>query len=161
MPGPPPKPIELKRRLGNPGKRALPAPKTVLPVAVGGTPKPPSGLKRQGKAAWERLWSVGAAWLSPTTDLEIVTRLCQAYDERAYLRGVVALQGYFTAGSMGQTVVHPAVKEVRALEAAILAMEARCGFTPSDRSRLGMAEVQRVSKLDEILQRRQARAAAE
>ena len=91
--GRPPKPTELKRRLGNPGKRALPAtPEASAPAS--NIPTAPRGLKRHGKAAWATLWGVGEPWLNPTTDMAIVTRLCQAYDEREELRQLVSRLGH-------------------------------------------------------------------
>lgn len=117
----------------------------------GHPPSAPQGLKRPGKAAWQRYWTLGAAWLNPTTDLEILTRLCQGYDEREALRKIIRAEGHMTAGSMGQKVAHPAVAMLRQLESQLTRWESLCGFTPSDRSRLGMAEVQRVSKLDQFL----------
>lgn len=90
-----------------------------------------------------------------------MVRLCQGYDERDALRKIIKSEGYTTVGSTGQTVAHPAVGMVRQLEAQITRWESLCGFTPSDRSRLGMAEVQRVSKLDAFLSRRSGRASGD
>lgn len=162
--GRPPKPTELKRRLGNPGKRALPAtldpstPATDIPPA-------PRGLKRHGKAAWATLWSVGEPWLNPTTDAAILTRLCQAYDEREQLRADVRKYGHLVAQVVGEEDVgnggapkrvysmklNPAVGALRKLEELIIRMEGLCGFTPSDRTRLGLAQVKVRSALDDFL----------
>lgn len=160
MPGPPPKPIEAKRRSGNPGHRPLPEPVVRLPVAQVEIPDPPRGLRKAGKEAWARLWSVGSAWLSPITDWDIMVRLCEAHDERDLLRKEVRKHGRYSFGSMGQTVTHPAVDQLRTLEGLITRWESLCGFTPSDRSRLGVAEVEKLSKMDELLARRMARRAA-
>src|SRR3954471_23075621 len=119
MPGPPPIPTERKRALGNPGKGALAVPSQSLAPIGDRPPKVPSGLKRQGRQAWSRLWGLGRAWLSPVTDLEIITRLCQGYDERTELTAVIRAEGRFVRGSMGQTVSHPAVAQLRALEALL------------------------------------------
>ena len=176
--GRPPKPTEMKRALGNPGKRALPAPKLAIPASAQLIPPVPMGLKRHGKAAWSRLWSVGGAWLSPTTDLDLLTRLCQAHDEREVLRRIVVKYGHLVAKVVEEDEVdepvggsrfsrvydikaNPAVIQLRKLEELITRYEGLCGFTPSDRSRLGMAEVTRVSKLYQLIQNRQARRAAE
>ena len=168
--GRPPKPDALKRRLGNPGKRALPEPAPARQaIAEGAIPAPPAGLKRHGKQAWARLWSVGPAWLNPTTDLAILTRLCQAYDEREELRRLVAKYGHLVAmvveedevddpGAGGKRLsrvyeikANPAVIQLRKLEELITRYEGLSGFTPSDRSRLGMAEVKRESALEQFL----------
>lgn len=207
--GRPPKPTELKRRLGNPGKRRLPA-QTEASEPSAEVPPAPRGLKRHGKAAWATLWSVGEPWLNLTTDLALVTRLCQAYDEREELRRLVSrlghvvwevvreeerddvdeepyddldrqangivpfperrkvddvLEGQPHGGALkrrryrhGKRIervysikANPAVQQLRKLEELIVRMEGLCGFTPSDRTRLGLAQVKVRSALDEFL----------
>lgn len=155
MMGRPPKPTEVKRRNGNPGKRPLPEAVIRLPGAIE-VPAPPTSLRKTGRDTWERLWSVGAPWLSLRTDWDIMVRLCEAQDERALLRREVRKHGRYSYGSQGQLVTHPAVDQLRTIENLITRWESLCGFTPSDRSRLGMAEVQRMSKMDELIARRQA-----
>lgn len=178
----------------------------------------PAGLKRHGKAAWLRYWTVGSPWLNPTTDAAIVTRLCQAYDEREELRAIVRKLGHVVAEYVrdddldepeGADVVteaaeerpevvvpfpggrkideklegqahggalkrrkkrpvqrvwaikaNPAVGLLRKLEELITRYEGLCGFTPSDRSRLGLAEVKAASALDQLIARQQERRAA-
>jgi hypothetical protein len=41
------------------------------------------------------------------------------------------------------------------LETMLTKLESECGFSPVSRSRLGFAEVGRVSKVDELMARRQ------
>lgn len=155
--GRPPTPTERKRALGNPGKRPLPEPVVQL-AAVVAIPPAPSSLGEVGRAVWERLWTAGQAWLSPKTDLDLLTRLCEAHDEREAIRDAVAEEGYMVTGSMGQRRANPLLGELRALESQMTKYESLCGFTPTDRARLGYAEVKRASKLDELLARRSARA---
>src|SRR5690242_8280429 len=88
-PGPPPKPNEEKRRLGNPGQRPLPdrANLTVLPgVRRGDPPEPARPLGQAGRALWDRVWDAGAVWLARNIDAELVLILCEQMDERAALR---------------------------------------------------------------------------
>ncbi|CCB74965.1 MULTISPECIES: phage terminase small subunit P27 family [Streptomycetaceae] len=154
--GRPPTPTERKRRTGNPGKRQLPEPVVQL-AAVAAIPAAPGTLGEAGRTAWDRLWTAGQAWLSPTTDLDVLTRLCEAHDEREAMRDQVAADGYMVPGSMGQMRAHPLLSEIRAVESQITKYESLCGFTPTDRARLGYAEVRRASKLDELIARRQQR----
>lgn len=177
-----------------------------------------TGLKKHGKAAWLRYWSVGSPWLNPTTDVELISRLCQAYDEREELRRLVRQMGHVVAvyvrdedldeneaeghelkGEQPSGVVtfpggkkvderlegqphggalkrrkrrsgriqrvweikaNPAVQQIRKLEELITRMEGLCGFTPSDRSRLGLAEVKAASALDQLIARQAERRAA-
>lgn len=126
-------------------------------AAVASIPPAPDTLAGAGTAAWERLWTAGQAWLSPATDLDVLTRLCEAHDEREAMRDQVAQDGYMVTGSMGQMRAHPLLSEIRALESQMTKWESLCGFTPTDRARLGYAEIKRASKLDELIARRQQR----
>lgn len=155
MPGPPKQPLELKRRRGNPGKERLPAKSDTATLApADGIPPVPITLQSTGRAVWERLWTAGQAWLSPQTDLDILTRLCEYHDEREAMRAELAATGYLVPGSMGQERINPLVNAIRDIESHMTKLEGLCGFNPSDRSRLGYAEVKRQSKLEELLARR-------
>jgi hypothetical protein len=141
----PPKPIEQKRKIGNPGKRALPSLATVsiLPAAVG-IPDPLRPLGQEGKRMWDRIWSGAAAWVAPTTDIELVQLTCEAMDERIALR-VAVLRGADWRDRVA----------LRSLEHDLRSMLSALGMTPVDRTRMGVAEVRGLSKLEAL----QARAA--
>ncbi|MBG6140235.1 phage terminase small subunit P27 family [Longispora fulva] len=128
-------------------------------AAVAAVPDPPATLGEIGAAVWERLWTAGQGWLSLTTDLDVLTRLAEAHDERQAMREQIAADGYMVAGSQGQPRPHPLLTHLRALEAQMTRWESLCGFTPADRSRLGYAEVKKVSLLDEMANRRAQRGA--
>lgn len=156
--GPARKPVEQKRLTGrsqgrDAGGRELPEPVVVL-AASSTPPKPPATLGDTGGDVWERLWVAGQAWLSAETDLDVITRLCESHDEREAMREQLALDGYMVMGSVGQMRPHPLLAHLRALEAQMTRWETECGFTPAARSKLGYAEVKRVSKMDELLARR-------
>jgi len=70
------------------------------------------------------------------------------------MREQIATDGFTTEGYNGQPRPHPLLAHVRALEAQMTRWEIECGFTPAARSKLGYAEVKRVSKMDELIQRR-------
>jgi P27 family predicted phage terminase small subunit len=160
VPGPPKQPLELKRKRGNPGKESLPAKVETAPLAPAtGIPPVPITLQTAGRAVWERLWTAGQAWLSPQTDLDILTRLCEYHDEREAVRAELAATGYLVPGSMGQDRINPLVNALRDIESHMTKLEGLCGFNPSDRGRLGYAEVKRQSKLEELLARRDTRGA--
>ncbi|WP_202236555.1 phage terminase small subunit P27 family [Actinacidiphila reveromycinica] len=155
--GRPRTPTERKRLTGNPGKRALPEPVVVELVSVADLPPAPGTLGDVGRAVWDRLWTAGQKWLSPTTDLDILTRLCEAHDERDAIREAIADAGYMVPGSMGQQRANPLLSHLRALESQMTKWESLCGFTPTDRARLGMSEIKAKSKLEEMLERRAKR----
>jgi P27 family predicted phage terminase small subunit len=142
MPGPPPKPAELHRRLGNPSRKKLPDPSSVVPLAVSDGPPPaPDTLREHGRRAWERLWAAGGRWISPDTDVAVMTRLCEGYDLRADMAARLAADGLMVEGAAGQPRPHPLIAQILAVESMITKYEGLCGFTPADRARLGVAEV--------------------
>lgn len=143
----PPKPAEVKRRTGNPGKRRLPSLASVSALpSSDGVPDPLRPLFTEGMAMWRRVWSGGAVWLSPASDIELVQLLCESMDERVALRDLV-LSG---TGEWRDRIA------LRNLEDQIKSHLSALGFTPVDRTRMGVAEVKRESKL-EALRARQVR----
>ena len=145
--GRPSKPIEQKRLLGNPGKRAMPDENSVVLLQqVEQTPEPPRPLLKYGNDLWERVWSMGATWVSDKTDLELLTMTCEMVDERWNLR-VKVMQSDDPVMRRG----------LRELDRQIVSNLSLLGFTPSDRSRLGVAEVKAKSKLEELMERRASR----
>ncbi len=139
--GRPPKPVEQKRLIGNPGKRELPDLNTVelLPAAEG-MPEPPRPLGKPGRELWERVWSAGINWISPNTDLELLVMTCEMVDERWNLRAKVL-----------QSDDSRQRRQLHDLTRMIIGNLSLLGFTPTDRSRLGLAEVKAKSKLEELM----------
>lgn len=161
--GRPPKPTEVKRALGNPGKRPLPdapTPGTGLP-AVTSVPTPPP-LGYDGLELWNRVWSNGKAWLSPQVDYPLVAMLCQAQDEAEEIRRVLAVgeeKRYYVLPN-GQQVTSPLVKQLKELRVQITGWLAALGLSPTDRARLGIGEVRHEDALDELERRRRERRVA-
>jgi hypothetical protein len=144
--GRPSKPIEQKRALGNPGKRALPKTGEVVVLEqTGDIPKPPRPLLKYGQELWNRVWSMGATWVSVKSDLELLVMTCEMIDERWNLR-VKVMQSDDAAMRRG----------LRELDRQIVSNLSLLGFTPSDRARLGVAEVKVRSKLEELMAKRDA-----
>lgn len=140
----PPKPVEVKRRTGNPGKRALPdRSKVVALPAADGIPDPLRPLQREGRRTWDRVWGNGAVWLSPATDIELVQNLAESMDEREVLRAKV-----LDEGDRYDRIA------LRKLDEQVKAMLSALGFTPVDRTRMGVAEVKQASKLEQMRARR-------
>jgi len=145
--GRPSKPIEQKRLLGNPGKRAMPDENSVVLLQqVEETPEPPRPLLKYGQALWDRVWAMGLTWVSASTDLELLTMTCEMVDERWNLRVKVM-----------QTDDAKLRRGLRELDRQIVSNLSLLGFSPSDRSRLGVAEVKAKSRLEELMERRAAR----
>ena len=139
--GRPPKPIEQKRALGNPGRRPLPTEGSlVLLPSMYEVPEPPRPIVTEAaKALWNRTWTMGQTWLSPQTDIELLLMTCEMVDERWNLR-IKVLQDNRPEERKG----------LRDLERQLIANLSLLGFTPTDRSRLGVAEDKKISKLEAL-----------
>lgn len=145
--GRPPKPLEVKRAEGNPGKRALPKEGNlvILPQA-NGIPEPARPLLKYGQELWDRIWGMGQSWISPTTDIELVLMTAEMVDERWNLRVKV----------MGSD--DPRLRRgLRELDKQIVSNLSDLGFNPTARMRLGIAEVKKQTKLEELLARKNER----
>jgi hypothetical protein len=77
--------------------------------------------------------------LSYSTDLDLLLIVCEQLDERAKLRTKV-----WNDGRPDER------KALRQLEKQIVENLSLLGFTPTDRSRLGIAEVKKLSKLEAL-----------
>lgn len=140
----PPKPNEIKRKTGNPGKRPLPPAMNVVAMPMAQEPpEPPRPLGPEGMRLWKRIWEAGRAWVSPTSDIEHVLILCETMDERSQLR-LNVLRGSDWRDRVA----------LRSIDNQLTSMLSALGFNPVDRSRLGIAEVQAASKIDQLLARR-------
>jgi hypothetical protein len=138
--GRPSKPIEQKRMLGNPGKRPLPNQNEIVLIdGVAQIPEPSRPLLKYGREFWDKIWSMGSTWISAKSDSELLLMTCEMIDERWNLRVKVM-----------QTDEPRLRRGLRELDRQIVSNLSLLGFTPSDRSRLGIAEVKAVSKLEEL-----------
>lgn len=134
--------------LGNPGKRALPKNTLALPMATE-TPVPSRPLLKYGQEVWDKIWEAGVNWISPNTDIELLLMTCEMVDERWNLRIKVM-----------QTDDPRMRRGLRELDRQIVSNLSLMGFTPSDRTRLGVAEVKAQSKLEELMERKEKRVAS-
>ncbi|GAC1618312.1 MAG: hypothetical protein NVS9B1_27450 [Candidatus Dormibacteraceae bacterium] len=151
MPGPPPKPLEAKRRAGNPGKRPLNALVVVPPASVERR-EPPAGLGAAGLAAWAVALD-RAPWIGDS-DIEAVRHWAMAEDRLADLRALLAEMGYVLFTDKGYAYTNPAMGALATTEDQIRKWMSLLGLTPADRSRLGVAEVKAQSALEEMMARR-------
>lgn len=159
--GRPPKPLEVKRALGNPGQRPIPDAPGIGEglTGVSGVPDAPY-LDEAGLALWLHVWQAGKSWLAPESDRTIVTLLCQAQDEHEEIRQLISsgeVPRYYVTAN-GQMVTHPMVTQLGNLRTQMTGWLASLGFSPSDRARLGLAEVRVRDELDDLMKRRQERA---
>jgi hypothetical protein len=144
--GRPAKPIEQKRAIGTLRNDRLPnQPISIIQPTT--PPEPPSDLGSEGLKFWEQVFTA-APWISHRTDLTLVTLTAELIDERETLRALVLSQPELPRLRSG----------LRELEKSLVSNLALMGFTPSDRSRLGFAEIKKESKLEELIRRRDEKA---
>lgn len=137
-------PVEKKRQLGNPGKRALPGEDAI--VLYAGRIEAPEDLGVAGSALWSRVFDEGEIWISPRLDVTLLERVCRALDR------VVTLERMFESDPSDRKVL----MSINETDKLIMSGLGLLGFTPSDRAKLGLAEVKRQSKLDELMARADA-----
>lgn len=142
----PPKPIEQKRLLGNPGKRAMPK-DTLELQEVGFGVEPLRPLFDAGQAFWDDAWNKGSLWLA-RTDIHLVQLTAEMFDEREDLRRIIAEKVL-----AGDDDVWRDRRQLRDLERSLVTNLSLMAWTPVDRSRYGLAEVKAKSKLAEFMEK--------
>jgi hypothetical protein len=141
--GRPAKPTEIKRKLGNPGRRPLPDTGVVQYLdPVVSVPEPARPLLKYGMEFWDKVWSSGLTWISANTDAELLLMTCELVDERWNLRIRVMQSNDWRER-----------RALRELDDRIIRNLSLLGFTPADRSKLGVAEVKAISKMEALKRR--------
>jgi hypothetical protein len=153
--GRPPKPTEQKRLLGNPGKRRLPTGVVVLEPAER-TPIEP--IASGDDLVAELLAGPASAWIAQPDRLGLMQLLRDAWDERRIIRQALFL-GPPEDWEPKVVVVWftDERRALRELEKQITAWLSLLGLSPTDRSRLGVAEVKPRSHLETLRARRDGR----
>lgn len=164
--GRPPKPVEQKERLGNPGKRALPKAEVELAGVASGVPPMPQGLQATGKRMWSDTWEAARLWLNPQLDGPTIGMACRLADQIAGLHRDVEKHGRIvkepivtpTGEIVGEKLVaNPALKELRAAEKSLMGVLSDLAIPPVARARLGLAKVKVESKFEQLLRARSER----
>lgn len=142
--GRPPVPNEVKRRRGTARPDRVPAVSSVvaLPMAAG-VPECPEDFGLAARGLWGRVWQAGITWVSPLSDIEAAEQACRLADDL-----VVARRRYRATSDPSDG------RMVAAFDASLAAALGRLGFDPAARTRLGVAEVKRQSKLEELIAKR-------
>ena len=139
-------PNEIKRLKGTLRADRLPSNSPLVSLVEPlEAPIEPLGLSEQAVAFWGSVW--GCNWISHKSDYYLVLLTAEAISEREALRDLVAREPENSKARSG----------LRELERQIISQLALLGFSPSDRARLGIAEVKKESKLEELLRRKAER----
>ena len=110
-------------------------------------PEPSRPLLKYGQEFWDKVWGYGLQWISPNTDAELLLMTCELIDERWNLRVRVLQSNDWRER-----------KALRDLDERVIRNLSLLGFTPADRSKLGVAEVKAISKMEALKRRQEARA---
>lgn len=141
----PPIPTELKRRRGNPGKRPLPDTNKTLALE-GGYVHPLRPLGSAGLRLWNDIYKRGQIWVSGRTDTQLMQLVCEQLDRRELLLKELEKRP-------DERALHMSLNDIEKLISGNLSL---LGFTPTDRSRLGVAEVKATSRLQELIAMKEA-----
>ena len=143
-----PVPIERKRARGNPGKRALEKPEEVATVEPLDTSAPAS-LGPAGREMWAKM-NENAHWLGES-DSPTMMLLCDKMDRRDLVSKRLETEPLVIQPDNGsRPVTNPLVHQLDQLEKDIIGLLSLLGLTPTDRSRLGLAEVKKQSTLEKL-----------
>lgn len=137
-------PIELALRLGDPGHRL---PKDARSADIGESIEPvapPQDLPPEGQELWMEVLPVLSNYGGlRSVDLPALKGMCQLWAMAERAQTSLNKQGYFTTGSTGQMVAHPAIKVVLEARNAFLRHAEQFGLTWIARSKLGLSEATR------------------
>ena len=136
----PPKPVELKVLQGNPGQHRLPVSDAVAPLEYGYV-EPLRELGPTGRAFWDSIFGAGELWISIRTDTALVQIVCELMDRRD------RLVEEFNADPLSR----PVNMSLLETEKQIVSGLSLLGFSPADRTRLGLVSAKTKSKLEELL----------
>jgi hypothetical protein len=147
--GRPPKPIEQKRKNGNPGQRKLPDLKNVisLPPIKGDAPL---HLSDAGQKMWADVRAM-APWIA-NTDGKLLVELCEKMDRKYELQAKMAQSDFVLYTDKGYAYANPLFGMLNTVEGDIIKLLSLLGLTPIDRSKLGVAEVTTKGKLAQLLE---------
>lgn len=136
----PPKPAELRVLQGNPGKQRLNVSDAIAPLEYRYV-DPLRELGPVGKAFWDTIFGAGEIWISIRTDLALVQLVCELMDRREFLREAF----------LADPISRPVNMSLLDTEKQIVSCLSLLGFSPADRTRLGLVSAKTKSKLQEFL----------
>jgi hypothetical protein len=140
------KPAELKILQGNPGRRPVRTNDALAPLDYGYI-EPPSELGEVGKRFWDSIFGAGELWISIKTDTQLVQLVCEQLDRRELIKQQIQ------ADPTDPTWY----RQANEVEKAIVTGLSLLGFSPADRTRLGLVSAKTKTKLEEIIAKRQAK----
>ena len=149
----PPKPVERKRLLGNPGKSKLPDLNKV--IALPHLSDPPVHLSKSAKQTWIEIIQT-APWVA-TTDGKVLIELCEKIELKKDLQRKLSESQYVLYTDKGYAYANPLFGMLSTTTSEIVKLLSMLGLTPVDRTKMGVAEVKVRSKIEELLAMKNAK----
>lgn len=131
-------------------ERDTPKKLSVVPAAMAKAPEPDKAWLSRTKTEWALFWGSEVASLVDGPGEIGLRRLFELVDERHRVRRALAKEDRVVVGSTGQPTLHPLVKDLRALEANILQLEDRYGFSARAKLNIGVQVVQARQSLEKL-----------
>lgn len=125
---------------GNPGKRAMNLNDGIAPLEYGYV-EPPADLLEGGQELWRKIFGSGEIWISIRTDTTLVEQVCRQIDRRDEMSRL------FWADPSDRKLNMSLLETEKAVQSGLSLL----GFTPADRTRLGLVSARTKSKLQELL----------
>jgi hypothetical protein len=145
--GRPAKPVELRLRDGNPGRQPFVVNDALVSIEYGYV-EPLRELGPVGRQFWDSIFGAGELWISIRTDIALVQQVCEQMDRRQ------ALTELFMADPADRKINMSLLETERAIVTGLSLM----GFSPADRTKLGLVSAKTKSKLEEFLEKKAAKA---
>jgi P27 family predicted phage terminase small subunit len=112
----------------------------------------PSTLRDTGRAFWLQSVQVASGWISGS-DSQLLLMTAEALDRRDQIVETLNNEGWSIVTDKGYPYKHPLAGLLVDLEKQIGQWLAQLGFNPTDRSRLGVAEVKPKGTLELLRER--------
>lgn len=149
--GPPPKPTRLKLLQGNPGRRPLPKNE---PHPQTGIPTRPHWLLPEAKREWTRIVpELNRLGLLAKIDRALISMWCQCWALCVDAVKDIRKNGTTFVMESGYEGQRPSVSIMNKMIEKMIALSARFGLTPSDRSRISLPEPQKEDDFSEYMKR--------
>lgn len=110
----------------------------------------PLHLSEAGAKMWVDVRSM-APWIA-TTDGKLLIELCEKMDKKYELKEKLAKTDYVLFTDKGYAYANPLFGMLNTVENDIVKVLSLLGLTPTDRSKLGVAEVKAKGKLEALLE---------
>lgn len=150
-PGPPPKPTQLKKLAGNPGRRPLNEFEAVVPVPEA-VPYAPRHLNHEAKREWRRVARMLIeAGLYSEVDRAALAMYCQGWGRWVEAERELLVLGPVVTSDKGNLYQNPWMGIANKAQDNLRRMIAEFGLSPAQRSRVVAMPAERERSLAEIL----------